>query len=354
MTRGSAFPIGVTTVTYNAKDAANNSAVPCVFTVTVTGSSATTLRIPVIDGNDDVEVSTFFYTNSSDLELGGFDSANDGAQYVAIRFQNVALPANAQISKAYIQFTTKSPQTQTANLTIKCQQGSAAAYIPTENLLQRTYVPTVVTWNSPAWTVLGENSVNQQTANLSAQITAAIATGWTSGNALSFVLQGNATTDNILNARSYENNATHAGAPELVIEYSTGTNPCSPDVTPPTFAGCPANISLTTTGTTAVATWTAPTVSDNCTTTITPSVTSSPTAGLTRGSAFPIGVTTVTYNAKDAANNSAVPCTFTVTVSGPCSPDVTPPDICGLPSEYQFDNNRHNSRCDMDCTNSFR
>jgi hypothetical protein len=84
---------------------------------------------------------------------------------------------------------------------------------------------------------------------------------------------------------------------------------------PPTFANCPANISLTTTGTTAVATWVAPTVTDNCTASVTPSVTSAPTAGLVSGSAFPIGITTVTYNAKDAANNSALPCIFTVTVT---------------------------------------
>jgi hypothetical protein len=317
LTRGSAFPIGTTTVTYNAKDAANNNATPCVFMVTVSGSGgSTTLRVPVLDGNDDVEISTGFSTTSSDLELGGFDNANGGAQYVAIRFQNVALPINAQISKAYIQFTTKSESTQTANVTIKCQKSNAAAYLSTENLLLRTYVTPVVAWNPPAWTVLAESGINQQTVNLSAQIQAAIATGWVSGNALSFILQGNATQDNILNARSYENLPTHAGAPELVIEYTTGTNPCAPDVVPPTFAGCPANISLTTTGTTAVATWTVPTVSDNCTATITPSVISSPTAGLTRGSAFPIGTTTVTYSAKDAANNNATPCVFTVTVSG--------------------------------------
>jgi HYR domain/Secretion system C-terminal sorting domain/Fn3 associated/CotH kinase protein len=336
---GSAFPIGTTTITYNAKDAANNNAVPCVFTVTVaTSGGTTTLRVPVIDGNDDVEVSTVMYTASSDLEVGGFDSSNNGAQYVAIRFQNVALPTNAQVSKAYIQFTTKAVNTVSTNMTIKCQQGNAAAYLTTENLLQRLYVTPVVAWNPPAWTVLDVAGVNQQTANLSAQVQAAIASGWSSGNALSFVLQGNATIDDVLNARSYENNATHAGAPELVIEYTTGSNPCSPDVVAPALTGCPANISLTTTGTTAVATWTVPTVTDNCTTGITPSVTSSPTVGLTRGSAFPIGTTTVTYNAKDAANNNAVPCTFTVTVSAPnpCAPDVTPPALTGCPANISL------------------
>ena len=315
LTRGSAFPIGTTTVTYNAKDAANNNAAPCIFTVTVSGSGPTTLRVPISNGNDDVEISTVFYPSSSDLELGGFDSNNSGAQYTALRFQNVALPVNAQISKAYIQFTTKFANTATANLTIKCQNGNAAAYLPTENLLLRTYAANVVTWNPPAWTVLAESGLNQQTASLAAQITVATATGWALGNALSFIVQGNATQDDILNARSYETNATHAGAPELVIEYTTGANPCTNDVTPPTFVNCPTNIPVTTFGTTGTAVWTTLTVSDNCPTPITPSVSSSPTAGLVSGSVFPLGTTTITYTAKDAANNNATPCVFTVTVT---------------------------------------
>ena len=198
LTSGSAFPIGTTTVTYTAKDAANNNAIPCVFTVTVS-SSTSSLRVPLANGNDDVEVSpTNFYSASTDLDVGGFDANIGGPQYVAIRFQNVTLPVNAQITKAYIQFTALGTSTQRATATIKCQQGNAAVYQPTENILQRTYVPNIVSWNPLAWTVVAERGVNQQTANLSAQITAAMASGWVSGNALSFVLQGNATQDNII------------------------------------------------------------------------------------------------------------------------------------------------------------
>jgi hypothetical protein len=87
-----------------------------------------------------------------------------------------------------------------------------------------------------------------------------------------------------------------------------GTNPCTNDVTPPVISGCPANISLTAPG---VATWTAPTATDNCAvTSLIPTIAS--------GSSFPVGITTVTYTAKDAANNM-VTCSFTVTVaSGNC------------------------------------
>jgi HYR domain/Secretion system C-terminal sorting domain/Fn3 associated/CotH kinase protein len=334
---GSSFPIGATTVTYTARDAANNSATPCVFTVNVqrntTGS--TTLTIPISDGNDDVEVSaTSFYVGSSDLELGGFDSANNGVQYVAVRFPNVALPANAQITKAYIQFTTKSTSSGTASIAIKCQKGNAAAYNPSENLQLRAYVPTTLTWNPTNWTAPNLQGVEQQTVSLSALVAAATTTGWTSGNALSFILQGNASIDNVINARSYETFPTHEGAATLVIEYTTSGNPCSPDVVAPVFSNCPANINIATAGTTGIANWTAPTVSDFCTANITPVLSTIPTAGLGNGSAFPLGVTTVSYTARDAANNAATPCVFTVTVAAnnPCVPDIVRPIITNCPA----------------------
>jgi hypothetical protein len=64
---------------------------------------------------------------------------------------------------------------------------------------------------------------------------------------------------------------------------------------------------LTTTGTTAIATWTAPTATDNCSTTSISSTYKS-------GTAFPIGTTVVTYTAADTKLNKST-CSFTVKVS---------------------------------------
>lgn len=106
------------------------------------------------------------------------------------------------------------------------------------------------------------------------------------------------------------------------------TDPCTDDRTRPVFANCPVNMSLTTSGTTAVANYTTPTATDNCST---PSVTR--TAGLASGSAFPVGVTTVTYTARDAAGNSSF-CSFTVTVvaSNPCANDTQRPTFTNCPT----------------------
>ena len=80
------------------------------------------------------------------------------------------------------------------------------------------------------------------------------------------------------------------------------------DNTPPALT-CPQSITLEPTCPTgAVATWTAPIGTDNCT------VTTSQTAGPASGSVFPIGATTtVGYTATDGAGNQAS-CSFTVTV----------------------------------------
>ena len=69
-------------------------------------------------------------------------------------------------------------------------------------------------------------------------------------------------------------------------------DPCANDVTPPVLSSCPTNIILTTTGTTAIATWTAPTATDNCGI---PLVSNNFNSGF----AFSIGTTTVICTAID-------------------------------------------------------
>ncbi|NJN33616.1 MAG: HYR domain-containing protein [Saprospiraceae bacterium] len=112
----------------------------------------------------------------------------------------------------------------------------------------------------------------------------------------------------------------------------TKTDPCATDTEKPKIANCAANISLTTTGTCANAQWAIPTITDNCGT---PSVslTTSPTAGLTNGGCFPVGVTTVTITATDAKGNVET-CIFTVTVTktDPCATDTEKPKIANCPA----------------------
>lgn len=92
----------------------------------------------------------------------------------------------------------------------------------------------------------------------------------------------------------------------------------------------PANISVVadTGQSTAVVTYDAPTATDNVGVTDGPNL----TAGLASGSAFPIGETTVTYEASDAAGNTGT-ASLTVTVTDGEAPVVTVPDDIVVPTD---------------------
>jgi len=91
------------------------------------------------------------------------------------------------------------------------------------------------------------------------------------------------------------------------------------DTTPPVFSGVPGNQTLEATGASgAVATWATPTAND----TVDGSV--SVTSDCAAGSVFPLGATTVTFTAVDAALNEAT-ATFTITVADTTAPTVTAP-----------------------------
>ncbi len=102
------------------------------------------------------------------------------------------------------------------------------------------------------------------------------------------------------------------------------TNPCLGDVTKPVIKNCPANISINTADSCSIATWKAPTVTDNCGT---PTLVASHQSG----TCFNVGLTTVTYTAKDTRGNTSL-CTFTVNIINPCFRDTIKPVIKNCPA----------------------
>ena len=96
------------------------------------------------------------------------------------------------------------------------------------------------------------------------------------------------------------------------------------DATPPVITA-PADITVSNNAglATAVVTFNV-TAIDNVDGFVTPTITTSPTAGLVSGSAFPVGTTTVTVEATDVAGNSSQS-TFNVTVDDTEAPVVTAP-----------------------------
>lgn len=78
------------------------------------------------------------------------------------------------------------------------------------------------------------------------------------------------------------------------------------DTEAPVVFNCPADITVTTSGSTSIATWIEPTASDDC-------ALEWIMGDYQPGDSFPLGTTTVTYTAVDFCEN-VTPCTFTVTV----------------------------------------
>lgn len=103
----------------------------------------------------------------------------------------------------------------------------------------------------------------------------------------------------------------------------------------PVITNCPPDIPVNTDPgqCSAVVTWSAPDVSDNCT--VAPIIDLA-AGSLPAGSPFPIGSTDVTYEAQDAAGNDATDCVFTVTVTDNEAPGITCPSDTTVSNETGF------------------
>ncbi len=118
----------------------------------------------------------------------------------------------------------------------------------------------------------------------------------------------------------------------IATDASGNTSNCSFNVTvrdniSPVFANCPSNINVNNEAGLcgAIVSWASPSVTDNCTYTLTSTHSS--------GDLFAIGTTTVTYTATDTEGNSNS-CSFNITVE-----DNTAPVITGCPSDIHLNNN---------------
>lgn len=148
-----------------------------------------TYTVSVSTGSDDVEedlTDNSMYTNSSDLEL-----TTDGTtpQLVGIRFQNVNIPAGADIQNAYVQFTVDESTTSgNVDVAVAFEDADNASAISTGNgsLSNRAYtLNDAVIWNVPGWPNVGDDGADQATPDLSASLQAVIdRQGWAQGNAL--------------------------------------------------------------------------------------------------------------------------------------------------------------------------
>ncbi|GAA1654415.1 CehA/McbA family metallohydrolase domain-containing protein [Georgenia ruanii] len=203
------------------------------------GSTDNYVVAPILTGDDDVEeyVSNGrMYLDSSDLEIVHEGSTE---QAVGLRFADLPIPAGAQISEAYVQFTVDEPEMSTDDFAvdIRVEDVDDAAPFTTEtaNLTSRTFSEQSVRWaDVPLWTVDREAGPDQRTPDLSALLQQIVdRDGWATGNAMAFQITGEGNRS----ADAFESNAgpvLHVlwtlpaadpeGEREAVVDFEVKTN----------------------------------------------------------------------------------------------------------------------------------
>ena len=203
------------------------------------------LDIPVYQSEDDAEESSAAgattYMNNDDLDLGNFSLADTDGDWtfdvgnnpsvLGLRFQNLNIPQNATITKAYIEFeaytdsaysysdgsntyTYGSPPANTQFVIMAQDADDPDLFAPVANdIASRSYMAPSVTWiNIPHWTT----GTKYQSPELKSIIQAIVSRdGWTQGASIVFKITGTGKRD----AYSYDfGDNTHG--PVLHVEFA--------------------------------------------------------------------------------------------------------------------------------------
>jgi uncharacterized protein YjiK len=180
-------------------------------------AAATFVAVRVAASSDDAEESASgsMSLTSSDLELV-FDGSN---QTVGIRFNGVAIPQGATITRAYVQFQVDEATSEATVLTITGEAAdNAATFSSAAKVSPRPRTASAVAWAPVAWTVVGQAGADQQTPDLAAIVQEIVnRPGWQSGNSLAIIITGTGRRT----AEAY--NGVPAAAPLLRVDFSVGS-----------------------------------------------------------------------------------------------------------------------------------
>ncbi|MEJ1240808.1 HYR domain-containing protein [Chryseolinea sp. T2] len=271
---GATFPLGVTQVTYTAKNSANLTST-CTFKVTVTDGTpptvtATTPDVVVNAGNDCKATATWtapvFTDNCSGATV---TSTHTSGSVFSIGATTVTYTAkDVSGNTATSQFTVTVKDT-TPPVVSECP-GDITVQVATGCTATATWTPPKFTDGCTAVTVTSSSKPGD-TFNAGANVV------------------------------TYT--AKDAAGNTAVCTF----NVLIKDKTAPLFSSCPSDTTISTTATGGVRySWIPPVATDVCST---PELSST----YKPGDQFPLGVTTVAYTAKDVSGNSST-CSFVVTV----------------------------------------
>lgn len=219
----SSLPSGTYTVEVIAHDIQTSNTLVKYITFKI-GVVSGTIDIKINASNNDAEENRFnngsVNLTSSDLEL--YTDEETDPQYVGLRFANLNIPQNATITSAYLKFTVDEVNSGNVTISIAGQAAdnpsafTSAAY----NISSRARTTTIVSWYPESW--LHEYDLKLTPSLIPVVQEIVNRQGWSSGNAMAFILYGNNTPTNTRIAKSFDGQSNYA--PVLHIEYVL--NPC--------------------------------------------------------------------------------------------------------------------------------
>jgi hypothetical protein len=283
---GSQFPLGTTTVTYTARDAAGFQATAS-FDVTVRDE-----QLPVLVGMPvDITVPNDPGLPSAVVTWTLPTATDNAPNPTAFQWRGPAPGSSFPVGTTVVTYlahdTSYNYSTPEQSFTVTVNDTEAPVFTTPTDITVSTdpaRATAVVTYATPTATDNMPDPVVTQTAGLA------------SGTAFP------------LGVTTLTFQAEDAAGNQASTSFTVTVT----DTEPPHFVGMPSNMIVSTEPglTTAVVTFTVPTVDDNV-----PGATFTQTAGPASGSTFPLGPTTIEYSAVDAAGNQFVG-SFTVDVPG--------------------------------------
>ncbi|MBK5266704.1 MAG: tandem-95 repeat protein [Acidimicrobiia bacterium] len=211
--------VGADSFTYRVCDATTPIPLCSVATISVTVTDTSfTIDVRVSSSDDDNEErpNGTSRIGSSDLEM----TDDGGPQIVGIRFQNLQIPRNSIITKAYIQFQVDEASAGPANLSLQVQDHmNGLAFSNTRfDMSSRTWSTQTVSWIPADWNSVGAVGPDQRTADIKDLVQLLVNNPeWVNGNAGVFLITGTG------KRVAESSDGTASGAPLLHVEFSGPT-----------------------------------------------------------------------------------------------------------------------------------
>ncbi len=177
----------------------------------------------VLDGNDDVEESSW-------LDLTDDSLSFKPEWYNGVRFQNVSVPQGAEITRAYIEFTSDGNNSEPTGLKIQVEAHDNPPTFSTSNKpSDRTLSSQVVQWSPvEAWSYQNK----YQTPDLSNLVQEIVGrSGWSAGNAMAFVIEHYMGQRYAKTTEDPDVASNPDFVPRLYIEFNDGSSITKPIIT---------------------------------------------------------------------------------------------------------------------------